>query len=103
MEVPVTVATRVSVPVVGTTALVGLTLRKTAATATIVKPADADLVGSATLVAFTVTVAGDGKLAAGAYNPAAEIVPHAAPAQPGPLTVQITFVFEVPVTVPINC
>jgi hypothetical protein len=91
------------VPAVGIVALVGMTLSKTEKAATIVSPAEADLVGSATLVAFTVTVADEGALAGVTYSPLLEIVPHAAPVQPVPLTVQITVVFDVPVTFPINC
>ena len=90
-------------PEVGTEALVGLMLNKTATTATIVTLADADLVGSATLVAITVTVAGEGTLVGGMYSPFTEIVPHPAPVQPAPLTVQVTAVFEVPLTFPTNC
>jgi hypothetical protein len=90
-------------PDVGREALVGLMLSRTAAAATIVKDAEADLVGSATLVTFTTTVAGDGTLVGGTYSPLLEIVPHAAPAQPMPVTLQVTAVFEAPVTVPTNC
>ena len=102
-EVPVTLAVKSCVPTVGTEALVGLMLNKTAATATMATLAEADLVGSATLVAFTVTVAGEGMLAGGTYKPAAEIVPHAAPLQPEPLSLQVTAVFELPVTFAANC
>lgn len=90
-------------PEVGTEALVGLMLNRTATVATIVTLAEADLVGSAMLVAFTVTAAGEGTLDGGTYSPLGEIVPHAAPVQPTPLTVQVTAVFEVPVTFPTNC
>ncbi len=102
-DVPLTLAVKSCVPAVGTEALVGLMLNKTAAAATIVTLAEPDLVGSATLVALTVTVAGEGTLAGGVYTPLVEIVPHAVPPQPAPLTVQVTAVFEVPVTFPINC
>ena len=51
--VPVTVAVKESTPAVGTEALVGLMLSKTAAAATMVTLADADLVWSATLVTVT--------------------------------------------------
>jgi hypothetical protein len=61
--VPVTFAVKVSVVAVGTAALVGLMLSKTAAAATMVTLAEADLVGSATLVTITLTVAGEGTLA----------------------------------------
>jgi hypothetical protein len=61
--VPVTVAVKESVPAVGTEALVGLTLSKTAVAATTEMLAEADLVGSATLVTVTLRVAGVGTLA----------------------------------------
>jgi N-methylhydantoinase B/oxoprolinase/acetone carboxylase alpha subunit len=78
-------------------------LNKTATAATIAAFAEADLVGSATLIAFTVTVAGEGTLDGGIYSPLLEIVPHAAPVQPAPLTAHVTAVFEVPVTFGTNC
>lgn len=54
--------------------------------------AEADLVGSATLVTVTVSVAAvDGAV----YNPARVIVPSKA--------FQLTAVFDVPVTVSVNC
>jgi hypothetical protein len=102
-DVPVTLAVKSCVPAAGTEALVGLMLNKTATAATIVTLAEADLVGSATLVAITVTVAGEGTLAGGTYSPLTEIVPHAAPMQAAPPTTQVTAVFEVPVTFPTNC
>jgi hypothetical protein len=61
-EVPVTVAVKEFTPAVGTEALVGLMLSKTAAAATRVTLAEAVLVGSATLVAITWSVAGEGTL-----------------------------------------
>ena len=54
-----------SVLAVGTAALEGVMLSKTAAAATIVTLAEADLVGSATLVTVTRSVAGEGTLAGG--------------------------------------
>jgi hypothetical protein len=61
--VPVTLAVKVSVVAVGTAALAGLMLSKTAAAATRVTLAEADLVGSATLVTVTLRVAGEGTVA----------------------------------------
>ena len=61
--VPVTLAVKVSVVAVGTAAFAGLMLSKTAAAATRVTLAEADLVGSATLVTVTLRVAGEGTLA----------------------------------------
>jgi hypothetical protein len=102
-EVPVTLALKSCVPTVGTEALVGLMLNKTAAAATIVTFAKADFVGSDMLVAFTLTAAGDGTVAGATNNPLLEIVPHTAPVQPTPLTDQVTAVFELPDTFPANC
>jgi hypothetical protein len=59
-DVPVTVAVKESVLAVGTEALVGLMLRKMAVAATRVTLAEADLVGSDTLVTVTLRVAGEG-------------------------------------------
>jgi hypothetical protein len=102
-EVPVTLAVKSCVPEAGTEALAGLMLNKTASAATIVTLAEADLVGSATLFAVTVTTGDEGTLAGATFSPLAEIVPHVAPAQPAPLTVHVTEVFEVPLTFPANC
>jgi hypothetical protein len=63
IDVPVTVAVNESVLAAGTEALVGLMLSKTAVAATREMLAEADLVGSATLVTVTLTVAGEGTLA----------------------------------------
>jgi hypothetical protein len=62
-EVPVTVAVKELVLAVGTEALVGLMLIRTAVATTTVTLAEADLVGSATLVTVTLSVAGEGTLA----------------------------------------
>ena len=62
-DVPVTVAVNVSTLAVGTVALDGLMLSKTAVATTTVMLAEADLDGSATLVALTLKVAGEGTLA----------------------------------------
>ena len=90
-------------PAVGTEALVGLMLIKMAVATTAVTLAEADLVGSATLVTVTLSVAGEGTLAGAVYSPPPEMVPHAAPVQPAPLTPQVTAVFELPVTAAVNC
>jgi hypothetical protein len=65
LVVPVTLAVKESVLAVGTDALAGVILSKTAAAATMVTLAEADLVGSATLVTVTLSVAGEGTLAGG--------------------------------------
>jgi hypothetical protein len=61
--VPVTVAVKEPVMAVETEALVGLMLSETGVAATMVTVAEADLVGSATLVTVTRSVAGEGTLA----------------------------------------
>jgi hypothetical protein len=61
-DVPVTVAVKESMPAAGTEALVGLMPIKIAVAATTVMFAEADLVGSATLVAVTLSVRGEGTL-----------------------------------------
>jgi hypothetical protein len=61
--VPVTVAVKESTLAVGTEALVGLMLMMIAVATTTVRFAEADLVGSATLVTVTRSVAGEGALA----------------------------------------
>jgi hypothetical protein len=101
--VPVTLAVKESVLAVGTDALAGVILNKTAAAATMVTLAEADLVGSATLVTVTLSVAGEGTLAGGVYSPPAEIEPQFAPLQPAALTAQVTLVLVLPVTVAVNC
>ena len=82
---------------VSSVALVGLT----STGGSIVTEAEPDLVGSDTLVAVTVTVAG--AVAGAVYRPVELIVPHAAPVQPAPETLQDTAVFVVPATVAVNC
>ena len=98
----VTVAVNCSVPLTETVPEVGDTETETAGVV-MVTVVDADLVLSATLVAVTVTVFGDGAVAGAVYKPLAEIVPHAGPAQPAPVTVHVTAVLELPVTVALNC
>jgi len=68
-----------------------------------VTEAAADLVGSATEVALTNTCAGLGTADGAVYSPFAEIVPQAASLQPLPATLHDTAVFDVPVTVALNC
>jgi hypothetical protein len=62
-DVPVTVAVKEPTLAVGTEALVGLMLIKTAVATTTVTLAEADLVESATLVTVTWSVAGEGAFA----------------------------------------
>ena len=63
---PVTIAANACRPVAGTETLVGLTLSDTLAPETRVTLAEADFVGSAMLVAITLTVAGEGTPGGGA-------------------------------------
>jgi hypothetical protein len=62
-ELPDSLALKVCVPAVGIEAFVGLMPKATVSAATTVMDAEADLIGSATLVALTVTVPGVGTLA----------------------------------------
>ena len=62
---PVTVAVKDCRPATGTEAFAGFKLSSTATAATTVTLAEADLVGSATLVAITLAVAGEGALDGG--------------------------------------
>lgn len=64
--------------------------------------AAADFVGSASLVADTVTVAGEGKSAGAVYTPEAEMVPADALPLGMPFTLHVTFVLLVFVTVAEN-
>jgi hypothetical protein len=95
-EVPVTLALKACVPAVGTEALAGPRLNRTAAAATIVTLAEAVLVGSVALVALTVTNCGKGTLIGATYIPLAEIVPQVVLMQPAPLAVHVMAVLEVP-------
>jgi hypothetical protein len=69
----------------------------------IVTVALADLLVLAAEVAVTVTSAGFGTVLGAVYRPVLETVPHDAPVQPVPVTLQITLVFVEPVTVAVNC
>lgn len=67
----------------------------------------ADFVASAWLVAVTATALGEGALAGAVYRPLLSIVPQAVPLQPCPgtalATLQVTAVFEIPLTAARNC
>jgi len=60
-------------------------------------------VGSATEVAFTVTVEGEGTAEGATKWPVLLIVPQALPEQPVPDTLHVTAVFEVASTSAVNC
>jgi hypothetical protein len=59
--------------------------------------------GSATLVAVIVTVEGWGAVAGAVYRPLAEMVPSVAFPPVTPFTLQVTRVFELPLTVAVYC
>jgi hypothetical protein len=59
----------------------------------------ADFAGSATLVAVTVTLGGEGRICGAMKSPAEFTVPHAAPEQPAPVVFQITAVDGFPAEV----
>jgi hypothetical protein len=59
--------------------------------------------GLAALVALTVTLAGFGTEAGAVYNPALDTVPTVEFPPVTPFTLQVTAVFEEPVTVAVNC
>lgn len=67
----------------------------------------ADFVGSAWLVAVAAMALGEGALAGAVYRPLLSIVPQALPLQPcpgtAPATLQVTAVFEIPLTAAVNC
>lgn len=73
------------------------------AAALTVTVAEAVLAVLAALVAFTVTVAGEGAVAGAVYKPVEEMVPQLEPLQPEPETDQETEVFEEPLTLEANC
>jgi hypothetical protein len=68
-----------------------------------VSEADPDALVVTTLVAVTVTVAGLGTAAGAVYSPLALMVPIVLFPPGTPFTDQVTPVFEVPVTVAMNC
>jgi hypothetical protein len=95
---PFTDAVNCCVPKFATVAAPGDTLTEVGGPVT-VTVADADFVESACAVAFTVTCGGFGTVAGAVYSPVVEIAPLAAP----PATLQVAAVFDVPVTVAVNC
>ena len=90
--VPVTVAVNCCVPPVSTEAEVGEMVIETTGVALTVTAAEADLVGSATLVAVTLYVP---EVEGAVYRPLAKTVP--------PVADQIKALFMVPLTVAVNC
>lgn len=101
LDMPVTVAVNCRVFPTTTVAVIGDTLTPTAGR--MVTAAEAVFVESASDFAVTVTSAGLGSVPGAVYRPLVETVPQVAPVQPLPLTLQVTPVFEVLVTVAVNC
>jgi hypothetical protein len=101
--VPATVAENCCCPPVETCAVAGATVTETAADDWITMEAEADFVESATDVAVTVARAGLGMVAGAVYNPPAVMEPQEPATQPIPETAHVTPVFELPVTVAVNC
>jgi len=99
LAAPFTIAVNCWVPKLATLAALGDTLTVPAAVAAVtVTLADPDF-ASASEVAVTLTVAGFGTVAGAVYIPPLEILPFAVP----PSTLQVTAVFDVPLTVAVNC
>lgn len=101
LAVPVTVATKCACAPVVSVSVTGEIV--TAIGGTSVTEAVLDFVGSAAAVAVTKTWAGFGTTNGAVYSPVEETAPQEAPLQPGPVTLQFTAVFVVPVTVALNC
>lgn len=97
---PVTMAEKLWVEPAGNVAELGVTFTMTSLWSETADEPIAD--GSAWLVARTVTLAGEGRICGAAYWPVAEIVPTAAFPPAIPFTLQVTDVFEVPVTVAVK-
>ena len=93
--VPVTLAVNCRVWRANSLAVVGATL--TATVGVRLTMAEAVLVGSATLVALTVTVWAEATDSGAVYKPVLEMEPT------GGLIDHVTAVFAVPVTVAVNC
>jgi hypothetical protein len=96
---PFTDAVNCCVPKFATLAALGETLTELGVAVVTVTVADADFVESACEVAVTVACGGFGTVAGAVYSPLLEMVPFEAP----PATLQATAVFDVPVTVAVNC
>jgi hypothetical protein len=97
---PFTDAVNCCVPKSATVAVLGETVTVLATPAAVtVRVAEPDFAEFACEVAMTLSVAGFGTVTGAVYNPPLEIVPFDAP----PLTLQVTAVFDVPVTVAVNC
>src|SRR6266446_6781303 len=96
---PFTDAANCWVPKFGTVATLGDTLTEADEPLVTVMIADADFVVSAWEVAVTVTCGGFGTATGAVYTPVLVMVPLGAP----PATLHVTVVFDVLVTVAVNC
>jgi hypothetical protein len=97
---PVTMEEKLSVVPVTTFATVGITDTET--TSWTVTTAEPEAVGSAKLVAVTVTFGGEGAASGAVYTPSAEIVPTVLFPPEIPFTAQVTDAFDVPTTPAVN-
>ena len=100
---PERVAVKVCVIPLATVAVAGETVRAAAGVCVTVTVAEANWLESAALVAFTVTGLGVGRDAGAVYKPDVDTVPTVELPPATPLTLQFRFVFELPVTVAVNC
>ncbi len=100
---PVTVAENCCCCPVPTWAEAGDTETETPGKDWMTTDAEADFVESATDVAVTVASPGVGIVAGAVYNPVEVMEPQEPATQPIPETDQVTAVFELPVTVAVNC
>jgi hypothetical protein len=103
LVLPATVAENCCCPLVETCAVDGATVTETEVDDWITIEAEADFVESATEVAVTVARAGLGIVAGAVYSPADVMEPQEPATQPIPDTAQVTPVFELPVTLAVNC
>jgi hypothetical protein len=99
----VTVAVNCCAPLAATVAGDGETVTTTMLGETTATVADADFVESACDTAVTVTVLGFGTFAGAVYSPLEEIVPTVEFPPAWLFTSHMTAVFDVPVTVTVNC
>jgi hypothetical protein len=103
MVVPLTDARNCCCWPTGTVTCAGDTLTVTSEVEPRIAEALADAVRSASEVAVTVTTFDVGVVAGATYSPALLIWPHVLPLQDGPARLQITTLFEVPLTTAVNC
>jgi hypothetical protein len=103
LEEPLTIALNCFCAFTPICAVVGEMEIATATPEEIVTVAEADLVGSESNVAVTVTIGGFGALNGAVYSPLELMLPQLDPLQPLPETLQIITGFELPLTEALNC